>query len=391
MRIAQISPLVESVPPKAYGGTERVVSHLTEELVRQGHDVTLYASGDSLTAARLVPVTPRALRLDESVQDPIPHLVRLAELVMRDADNFDVLHFHIDYVHFPLLRHVATPAVTTVHGRLDIPDLEPLFRAFPDVAVVSISDAQRHPLPWLNYQATIHHGLPHEAIVPNLAPGRYLAFLGRVSPEKGIDQAIEIARRAEMPLKVAAKVDDADAEYFRTEIEPLLGHAHVEFMGEIGESDKTEFLGHAAALVFPIDWPEPFGLVMIEAMARGTPVVAYRRGSVAEVIDEGVSGFVVDGIDAAVEAVQHVVRLPRTGVRAAFERRFTADRMARDYVTTYERLISRSRGVDWAPAPRTMADSVVVPIEASIAAEGTQVAASDPRSPARSDPAPPSG
>jgi glycosyltransferase involved in cell wall biosynthesis len=390
MKIAQISPLVESVPPQLYGGTERVVSYLTEELVAQGHDVTLYASGDSLTSARLIPVTPRALRLDDSVQDPLAHMVRMVELVMGDAASYDVLHFHIDYLHFPLLRHVATPSVTTLHGRLDVPDLVPLYRTFPDAPVVSISHAQREPLPWLNWLANIYHGMPHRDIVPSFGPGTYLAFLGRISPEKGLDHAIEIAKRADMELKVAAKVDSADEAYFRDEIEPLLEHAHVEFIGEIGETDKDEFLGNAAAVVFPIDWPEPFGLVMIEAMARGTPVVAYRRGSVAEVIDEGISGFVVDEIGPAVEAVQAAMRLPRAGVRAAFERRFTADRMARDYIAVYERMIGRSRGMSWAPDALTVADSVEVPT-GPVGDDRTQVAAHDPRSRGRSDPAAPSG
>jgi glycosyltransferase involved in cell wall biosynthesis len=390
MKIAQVSPLVESVPPQLYGGTERVVSHLTEELVAQGHDVTLFASGDSVTSARLIAVTPRALRLDDTVQDPLAHMVRMVELVMRDAASYDVLHFHIDYLHFPLLRYVATPSVTTLHGRLDVPDLVPLYRTFPDAPVISISLAQREPLPWLNWLANIYHGLQHQDIVPSFGPGKYLAFLGRISPEKGLDHAIEIAKRADMELKVAAKVDSADEEYFRDEIEPLLEHAHVEFIGEIAESDKDEFLGNAAAVVFPIDWPEPFGLVMIEAMARGTPVVAYRRGSVAEVIDEGISGFVVDDIGPAVDALQAAMRLPRAGVRAAFDRRFTAARMARDYVAVYERMIGRSRGMGWAPVALTVADSVEVPT-GPVVDERTQVAAHDPRPTGRSDPAAPSG
>jgi glycosyltransferase involved in cell wall biosynthesis len=377
LRIAQVSPLIESVPPHRYGGTERVVSYLTEELVRQGHDVTLYATGDSTTAAHLVPVADRALRVDESVTDPIAHQVRLVHRATLDADHYDVMHFHIDYLHYPLLRHVRTPTITTLHGRLDVPDLAPLYREFPDAPVVSISDAQRQPLPWLNWQATIHHGLPHEAIAPNLAPGRYLAFLGRISREKGIERAIEIAKRAGMPLKVAAKVDGADGGYFRTEIAPLLEQAHAEFVGELAEEDKLEFLAHAAALVFPIEWPEPFGLVMIEAMAVGTPVVAYPRGSVREVIEEGVSGFVVDEIDDAVAGVRRAVRLPRAGVRAAFERRFSVERMARDYVRVYERAIARSRGMSWTPAARTVADSVEVPIEGSFSDDRTQVAAHD--------------
>ncbi|HYM53577.1 MAG TPA: glycosyltransferase family 4 protein [Candidatus Dormibacteraeota bacterium] len=385
MRIAQVSPLIESVPPQLYGGTERVVSYLTEELVRQGHEVTLYATGDSVTSARLVPVTPRALRLDESVKDPLAHQVRMVDRVARDADSYDVIHFHIDYLHYPMLRHVPTPTLTTLHGRLDIPDLVALYRDFPDAPVVSISDAQRLPLPWLKWQATIHHGLPHLAITPNLAPGRYLAFLGRVSREKGIERAIEIARGAEMPLKVAAKIDDVDKRYFRRDIAPLLERAHVEFIGELGEDDKLAFLGHAAALVFPIDWPEPFGLVMIEAMSCGTPVVAYRRGSVAEVIEDGVSGFVVDEIGPAVAAVRRAVRLPRAAVRAAFERRFTVDRMARDYIRVYERAIAASRGMGWTPATLTVADSVGIPIAGAPSDDPTQVAANDPRPTARTD------
>jgi glycosyltransferase involved in cell wall biosynthesis len=391
MRIAQVSPLFESVPPQLYGGTERVVSHLTEELVRQGHEVTLYASGDSVTSAHLVPVTDRALRLDKSVKDPLAHQVRLVDRVARDAGSYDVIHFHIDYLHFPMLQYLATPTITTLHGRLDVADLVPLYREFPDAPVVSISDAQRQPLPWLNWQATIHHGLPHEAITPNLAPGRYLAFLGRISPEKGIERAIEISKRAGMPLKVAAKVDPADGGYFQRKIRPLLEQAHVEFIGELGEDDKLAFLAKAAALVFPIDWPEPFGLVMIESMAVGTPVVAYRRGSVAEVIDEGVSGFVVDEIEPAVEAVQRAVHLPRQGVRAAFERRFTAERMSRDYVRVYERALALRRGMGPTLAALRVADSVQVPTEGPLRDDRTQVAAHDPGPTARTDQATPSG
>lgn len=385
MRIAQVSPLFESVPPQLYGGTERVVSYLTEELVREGHDVTLYASGDSVTSARLVAMTTRALRLDRSVRDPLAHQVLMVDRVARDADRYDVIHFHIDYLHLPTLRHVSTPTVTTLHGRLDVPDLVPLFRAFPGAPMISISDDQRRPLPWLNWQATIHHGLPHDAIAPNLAPGSYLAFLGRISPEKGIERAIEIARLAEMPLKVAAKIDPADERYFRRRIVPLLEEGHVEFIGELGENDKLAFLGRAAALLFPIDWPEPFGLVMIEAMACATPVVAYRRGSVAEVIEDGISGFVVDDIDPAVEAVRRAVQLRRAGVRSAFERRFTAERMARDYVRTYERLVARSRGIGPTLAALSVADSVQIPIEGALSDDRTQVAAHDPRPTARAD------
>jgi glycosyltransferase involved in cell wall biosynthesis len=391
LRIAQVSPLAESVPPQLYGGTERVVSYLTEELVRQGHDVTLYASGDSVTSARLMPMTARALRLDRSVKDELAHVVRMVDRVAHDADGYDVIHFHIDYLHYPMLRHLATPTVTTLHGRLDIPDLVPLYRAFPEAPVVSISDAQREPLPWLNWQATIHHGLPHDAIAPNLAPGSYLAFLGRISPEKGIERAIEIARLADMPLKVAAKVDPDDKGYFRGEIAPLIEQAHVEFIGELGEDDKLAFLGRAAALLFPIDWPEPFGLVMIEAMACGTPVVAYRGGSVAEVIEDGISGFVVDDIGTAVEAVRRAVRLPRAGVRSAFERRFTTERMAHDYVRVYQRMLARARGIGPTLAALSMADSFEVPIAEALSKDRTQVAAHDARRTARADEAAPAG
>jgi glycosyltransferase involved in cell wall biosynthesis len=319
------------------------------------------------------------------VQDPLAHVVRMVDRVARDADGYDVIHFHIDYLHYPMLRHLATQTVTTLHGRLDIPDLVPLYRAFPDVPVVSISDDQRRPLSWLNWQATVHHGLPHHAIAPNLAPGGYLAFLGRISPEKGIERAIEVSRLANMPLKVAAKVDPADRRYFRRQIEPLLEQAHVEFIGELGEDDKLAFLGRAAALLFPIDWPEPFGLVMIEAMACATPVVAYRRGSVAEVIEDGISGFVVDDIGPAVEAVHRAVQLPRAGVRAAFERRFTTERMARDYVRVYERLLTRARGLGPTLAALSVADSLEVPISVALSPDRTQVAAHDTRPRARAD------
>jgi glycosyltransferase involved in cell wall biosynthesis len=315
----------------------------------------------------------------------------MVDRVARDAAEYEIIHYHIDYLHYPTLRHVPTPTVTTLHGRLDIPDLVPLYRAFPDAPVVSISDNQRQPLPWLNWQATIHNGLPHDAIAPNLAPGSYLAFLGRISPEKGIERAIEIARRAEMPLKVAAKVDPSDGGYFRRKIAPLLQQAHADFIGELGEDDKLAFLGRAAALVFPIDWPEPFGLVMIEAMACGTPVVAYRRGSVAEVIEEGVSGFVVDDIGPGVEAVRRAVQLPRAGVRSAFERRFTAERMARDYVRVYEHMLARSRGMGPTLAALSVADSAEIPIEGALSDDRTQVAAHDPRPTARADEAPSAG
>ncbi|HEX7779586.1 MAG TPA: glycosyltransferase family 4 protein [Vicinamibacterales bacterium] len=340
MRIAQISPLYESVPPQLYGGTERVVHFLTEELVRQGHDVTLFASGDSVTEAELVPVCPHSLRLDPDSVDAMAHHLLMLEQVFRRADDFDVLHFHIDYLHFPLSRRYSRPNVTTLHGRLNIVDLVPLYREYTDMALVSISDAQRQPLPHARWLATVHHGLPADLFTLQPTPGRYLAFLGRISPEKRVDRAIEIARRAGLPLRVAAKIDESDRAYFEGEIAPLFELPFVEYIGEIGESEKQAFLGGARALLFPIDWNEPFGLVMIEAMACGTPVIAWPGGSVAEVMDHGVTGFIVEEIDDAVEATRAVGTLDRRACREVFDQRFTARRMARDYVTVYERLIS---------------------------------------------------
>jgi glycosyltransferase involved in cell wall biosynthesis len=340
MRVAQVAPLVESVPPPGYGGTERVVSYLTEELVRQGHEVTLFASGDSLTSAELVACAPRSLRLDEAIIDPLAHQVVQLEAVAAAADRFDVIHWHVDYFHFPMSRRLGVPNVTTLHGRLDIADLQPVYDEFGEMPVVSISNDQRIPLPQANWAATVHHGMPLDELLPHFEPGGYLAFLGRLSPEKRADRAIEVARRAGMPLRIAAKVDPADQEYFEREIEPLLEQDHVDFIGEIGPDEKNDFLGSARALVFPIDWNEPFGLAMIESMACATPVIAYRSGSVPEVIDEGVSGFVVDDIEGATAAVARLDEIDRAGVREAFERRFDVARMARDYVEVYERLIS---------------------------------------------------
>jgi glycosyltransferase involved in cell wall biosynthesis len=340
MRIAQVAPLFESVPPTHYGGTERIVSYLTEELVRQGHQVTLFASGGSRTAAELVPLTARPLRLDPACIDRAVHHVLLLERVFQRAEEFDVIHFHIDYLHFPLSRRYAAAQVTTLHGRLDIPDIAPLYREFPEMPLVSISDAQRAPLANVNWQATIPHGLPVDAYRFRPGPGDYLAFLGRVSPEKRLDRAIEIAQRIGMPLRVAAKVDPTDAAYFHAEIEPLLAHPLVEFIGEISEQEKNDFLGNAHALLFPIDWPEPFGLVVVEAMACGTPIIAFRHGSVPELMEEG-TGFVVDSLDEAVAAARRVPALSRERCREVFERRFTATRMARDYVSVYERFMRR--------------------------------------------------
>jgi glycosyltransferase involved in cell wall biosynthesis len=337
MRIAQVAPLIESVPPRLYGGTERIVSYLTEALVRQGHEVTLFASGDSLTSAELVPCSEQALRLEPSVRDPLPYYMVMLDQVRRRAHEFDVLHFHIDYLHFPLFRDLAPLTLTTQHGRLDLPDLSVAYRVFSEFPLVSISDDQRRPCPDWHWLSTVHHGLPRDryAFSPH-ARGGYLAFLGRICPEKRPDHAIEIARRAGVPLKIAAKVDRVDQAYFEEVIRPLLRDPLIEYVGEIGERDKAAFLGNALALLFPIDWPEPFGLVMIEAMACGTPVIAYRRGSVPEVLDHGWTGFIVDDIAGASTAVAEVDRLDRRMIRTRFEQRFTAERMAKGYVAVYE-------------------------------------------------------
>ncbi|HUM03266.1 MAG TPA: glycosyltransferase family 4 protein [Thermoanaerobaculia bacterium] len=351
MRIAQVAPLYESVPPMLYGGTERVVSYLTEELVKLGHEVTLFASGDSVTRAHLVPACPRALWRDASCRETLPHHVRLMELVFHDPSRFDLVHFHSDYLHFPLLRRNPFPNVTTVHGALHAPDLGPVLEEYRELPLVSISDAQRRPLPDANWQATVPHGLPRDLYTFSQRPGDYLAFLGRISPEKRLDRAIAIAERAGMKLKVAAKVYAEEAGYFRTEIEPLLRtfRSFVEYVGEIGGRDKDEFLGNARALLFPIDWAEPFGLVMIEALACGTPVIAWRNGSVPEVLEDGVTGFVVEGVDEAVRAVARIPALDRRACRKAFEARFDAARMARRYVEIYRRLLESGPVLSHAP------------------------------------------
>lgn len=341
MRIAQVAPLYESVPPRLYGGTERVVSWLTESLVMKGHDVTLFAAGDSLTTARLVPVCSKALRLDPSCIDPLAHHVGLIQQVLHEKDDFDIIHFHIDYLHFPVSRGEALSQVTTLHGRLDMPDLVPLYREFSEMPVVSISDSQRHPLPWINWQGTVYHGLPETTYEPNFAPGKYLAFLGRISPEKGLDHAIEIAKRAGMPLKIAAKIDRVDRPYFESSIKPLLDSDLIEFVGEIGELEKNEFLGNASALLFPINWSEPFGLVMIEAMACGLPIIAYPSGSVPEIIEDGVTGYLVENPEAAARAVTGISAIDRRMCRSQFEERFSADRMADDYLKIYNRIAKR--------------------------------------------------
>jgi len=346
MKIAQVSSLMEAVPPKLYGGTERIVSYLTDELVELGHDVTLFASGDSVTKARLEPAWPRALRLDAGIGDYLaPHILMLERLA-RCAKQFDVIHLHVDYLAYPIISRVGVPFLTTLHGRLDLPALPPLYTMFDDVPVVSISDSQREPLPTPNYLATIYHGIPGHSLALGSGGGGYLAFLGRMSPEKRPDAAIRIAARAGMRLKIAAKVDAVDQAYFDATIRPLLDQPHVEFIGEIGDSEKGAFLGDAAGLLFPIAWREPFGLVMIEAMACGTPVIAMRCGSVPEVVDDGVTGFIVDDEDAAAAAAGRLERLDRQRIRQVFESRFTARRMAEDYAAVYWRLLKTSaRGV----------------------------------------------
>ncbi len=360
MRIAQIAPPIESVPPRLYGGTERIVSYLCEELVAQGHDVTLFASGDSETSARLVPVCRQALRRDRSVKDIIPYYILMMDKAHRMAAEFDILHFHIDQFHFPVFRELASKTVTTLHGRQDLPDLQKLYAGFPEMPLVSISLAQRAPVTGANFVGNVPHGLPRNLLSPTFnARGGYLAFLGRIAPEKRVDRAIEIARAVGLPLKIAAKVDRVDEEYFRDEIEPLLAQPGIEYVGEIDDCAKGRFLGDARALLFPIDWPEPFGLVLIEAMACGTPVLAFDRGAVREVVDQGVTGFVVESVGEAICKIGSVLALDRCQVRRRFEERFTATRMTHDYLDIYAALLERE-----APAKplrastRVMADRV---------------------------------
>ena len=343
MRIAQIAPLTESVPPRLYGGTERVVSFLTEQLVAMGHDVTLFASGDSRTSAELAAVWPTALRFDPAVRDVFAPHVLMMEQVCRRADEFDVLHSHLDYWPFPLLGRQPTPFLTTLHGRLDLPELRSIHDCFPDAPLVSISDAQRAPVPDANFVATVQHGLPADLLTPRKVTPSYLAFLGRICPEKRPDRAIRIARQAGIKLKMAAKVDRVDEAYFQDAIRPMIDGRHVELIGEINDAEKSDFLGGAIALLVPIDWPEPFGLVMIEAMACGTPVIAFNRGSVPEIVEHGVTGLIVADEAAAVAAVRQVGDLSRAAVRRSFERRFTAQRMAEDYLALYRRLVARAR------------------------------------------------
>lgn len=363
MRIAQVAPLYESVPPKFYGGTERVVSYLTEELVREGHEVTLFASGDSVTSARLVAPCLKALRLDTECVDKMAHHILLLERVFSSAPEFDIIHFHVDYMHFPLTRRLGLRTLTTLHGRLDLPDLAPLYHEYSDMPVVSISDAQRAPLKQARWAGTVYHGLPPKLYSFNPRPEGYFAFIGRISPEKRIDIAIDIAIRLGVPLRIAAKVDAIDREYFEDYIEPLLGHPLIDYIGEISDVDKNDFLGNARALLFTVDWPEPFGLAMIEALACGTPVIALRRGSIPEIIEDGVTGFVADDPDAALAAAARAGELDRADCRAAFERRFTCERMAHDYLEIYAALAR----------PRARALSIVPPLSDAPALQAAQL------------------
>ena len=355
MKIAQVAPLYEAVPPKLYGGTERIVSFLTEELVRQGHDVTLFASGDSVTNARLVASVPQALRLDEKCEDSLaPHVVQLQQ-VIESSGEFDVIHFHTDYLSFPFTQFLDVPHVTTLHGKLSIAELQLVYNTYPDEPVVCISDSQCKPLPQANFVGRVHHGLPKGLFKKADGSGNYFAFLGRISPEKRCDRAIENAIASNTPIKIAAKVDKADRDYFAQKIQHLFDHPLVEYVGEINEEQKQEFLGNAKALLFPIDWPEPFGLVMIEAMACGTPVIAWNNGSVPEIIDEGKSGNIVNSMEEAIDAANKIAAIDRSIVRDCFEQRFSAQRMTKDYIDVYQKLINKNRIA-------SIADSTTIPI-----------------------------
>lgn len=339
MRIAQVAPLTEAIPPQFYGGTERVVSWLTEELISLGHNVVLYASGDSRTSATLEAPWPRALRLDGSVRDPNALHMLMLERVRRRADEFDFIHFHLDYYPFSLFSRQSTPFVTTLHGRLDLPEHQPVFSTFSSAPLVSISNSQRRPVPRANWIQTIYHGLPERLLMPQPVRPHYFAFLGRIAPEKRVDRAIRIAQECGMPLKIAAKIDKVDRDYFEESIRPLMSGPGVEYIGEITDSEKAAFLGGAIALLVPLDWPEPFGLVMIEAMACGTPVIAFNRGSVPEVVEDGLTGFIVEDEKGAIGAVHRLPELSRTKVRERFEQRFTSRRMAQDYLSVYRSLM----------------------------------------------------
>jgi glycosyltransferase involved in cell wall biosynthesis len=342
MRIAQVAPLWESVPPKLYGGTERIVSYLTEELVRLGHDVTLFASGDSVTTARLEAICPQALRLNTGTLNRDAPLTMLLEQALGKTGAFDIIHSHLDFLGFPLARRNPTPTVTTFHNRLDLPELQPVFREYAEMSMVSISNAQRKPVSGANWHATVYHGLPRELYDVHPNPGNYLAFLGRIAPEKRPDHAIELAKRVGIPLKITAKVDPADQEYFNTMIKPLLSHPLIDYIGEITDAEKDEFLGNALALLCPYDWPEPFGLVLIESLACGTPVLAYRRGSIPEIIEDRGTGFVCEGFDEMTRAIQRIPEIDRRRCRQTFEQRFTAERMAQDYLRVYEQVLDKT-------------------------------------------------
>jgi len=356
MHIAQVAPLTEAIPPKLYGGTERVVSWLTEELIALGHDLTLFASGDSRTSARLAKVWPRALRLDGAVRDPNALHMMMLEQVYRRAGDFDFLHFHLDYYPFSLFSRQATPFITTLHGRLDLPEHQPVFEVFSSLPVVSISNSQRRPLPQANWVRTVHHGLPADLLEPRPIKPSYFAFLGRVAPEKGLDRAIRIAEHCGVPLKVAAKIDPVDQTYYEEQIRPMIQSVRVEYIGEINDREKSAFLSGAVALLVPINWPEPFGLVMIEAMACGTPVIAFNRGSASEIIEDGLTGFVVEDETGAIGAVDRLSQLSRDNIRRRFEERFTARRMAQDYLAVYRGLLRAS-----APQLRLVAEEAQVP------------------------------
>ena len=362
MKIAQVAPLYEAVPPKLYGGTERIVSFLTEELVRQGHDVTLFASGDSITKAKLVASVPQALRLKEECEDSLaPHIVQLQQ-VIESSGEFDIIHFHTDYLSFPFTQFLDVPHVTTLHGKLTIEELQLIYNTYPDEPVVCISNAQCKPLPQANFVGRVHHGLPMNLLKKGNGSGNYFAFLGRISPEKRCDRAIEIAIANNTPIKIAAKVDKADRDYFAQKIRHLFDHPLVEYIGEINEEEKQSFLGNAKALLFPIDWPEPFGLVMIEAMACGTPVIAWNHGSVAEIIDEGMSGYIVSSMEEAIAAAGKITNLERSVVRNCFDQRFSAQRMTKDYIKIYQKLINKNKIA-------SIADEKTIPIRKISSAE----------------------
>ena len=341
MRIAQVPPLAESVPPKLYGGTERVVSWLTEELIALGHDVTLFASGDSVTRGKLVPIVPRALRLSRPRPEPLPAYAQQLDALAEAARSFDILHCHIDWVHLPLVNRLGIPHLTTIHNRVDTPDLPPVIDRFRQAPLISISDHHRTPLPSANWLGTVYHGMPIDELTPSYAPGNYLAFLGRMTQEKGPEAAIRMAKAAGQPLHIAAKIPRSETRYYKERLLPSIDSEHIKLLGELNDERKGDLLRGASALLFPIDWPEPFGLVMIEAMACGTPVIAFRCGSVPEVIDQGVSGFIVENEEEAVAAIKRIGELDRRRVRATFEQRFTAKRMAQDYIRHYESLLNQ--------------------------------------------------